>query len=154
MANPNANPLNWTLRFKNHKLTVVLLVFPLESFTNIKKMLLEALKARGITEINGVQVPEDSSEIELGIPVDRNNLEKGWVPLEISPPSEGAKRDATGTKKTVYGDNPQDADLRDSQALAFRFRTKENNDVTDMDIDGLGWDVLIPAYDDDDKDER
>ncbi|WEW58924.1 hypothetical protein PRK78_004392 [Emydomyces testavorans] len=149
------SPLSWTLRFKNHNITVLLLVSPAEPFKKIKETLLKALKIRGIKEINGISIPQDSSEIEFGLPVDRNNLEKGWVLLELPTELKGVKRDAAGTKKNAISDSPQGADLRDSQAVAFRFRAAKSTEATEdeagMDIDDPGWDVLIPTYDDEDE---
>ncbi|EER29550.1 hypothetical protein CPC735_072320 [Coccidioides posadasii C735 delta SOWgp] len=157
MAGIKPNPLSWTLRFKNHNVTILLLVSPAEPFDSIKKTLLKALKERGIDEINGVQVPEDPSGIELGLPVDRNNLEKGWVLLQVPTERKGVKRDAAGIKKSVVSDSPQGADLRDSQAVAFRFRATKDESQTEngleMEIDDAGWDVLIPTYADEDEEE-
>lgn len=48
----------------------------------------------------------------------------------------------------MFNATPQGAELRDSQALAFRFRNAETGN---MDIDDPGWDVLIPSYDDDEE---
>ncbi|KAK2744588.1 hypothetical protein FQN57_004193 [Myotisia sp. PD_48] len=144
--------LHWTLRFKQHNITVLLLVPPAESFASIKETLLTALKSRGIHEINGKTVPEDSSEIEFGFPVDRHNLEKGWRTLDQSGLVNGKKSDLALT--------PRGADLKDFQAVAFRFRkVPEQRDQTDEDelareLEDPGWDVMVPAYEDDDENEQ
>ncbi|KAF3483862.1 uncharacterized protein GIQ15_03186 [Arthroderma uncinatum] len=147
----------WTLRFKNHNVTVLLLISPVEPFDSIKTSLLEALNSRGIKEINGKVVPDDAADIEFGVPLDRNNLEKGWQPLAIR--SEGAGKAAGKGKSTVFNSSPQGADLRDSQAVAFRFRKPSERDASkdgdlDMDLDEPGWDVLVPTYDDEDDEEQ
>ncbi|EFQ99701.1 hypothetical protein MGYG_02715 [Nannizzia gypsea CBS 118893] len=141
----------WTLRFKNHNITVLLLVSPAEPFDSIKATLLKALQIRGIKEINGKPVPDDAAGIELGAPLERNNLEKGWQPLAIS---DGKTDDGAGKgKSSVFNSSPQGADLRDAQAVAFRFRTPMEDGDLEMDLDDPGWDVLIPSYDDADEDE-
>ncbi|KAK2871733.1 hypothetical protein FQN49_002889 [Arthroderma sp. PD_2] len=147
----------WTLRFKNHNVTVLLLVSPVEPFDSIKSSLLHALQIRGMKEINGKAVPDDAADIEFGIPLDRNNLEKGWQPLAI--PNGGADKGPGKGKNSVFNSSPQGADLRDAQAVAFRFRTglekDEHKDADlDMDLDDPGWDVLVPAYDDEDEEEE
>ncbi|OAL74296.1 hypothetical protein A7D00_2329 [Trichophyton violaceum] len=146
----------WTLRLKNHNVTVLLLVSPVDAFDTIKSALLKALWIRGIKEINGKPVPDDVANIELGVPLDRNNLEKGWQPLTI--PDGKTDKGAGKGKSSVFNSSPQGADLRDAQAIAFRFRkASERSAVKDgdleMDLDDPGWDVLIPSYDDEDEDE-
>ncbi|EGE01594.1 hypothetical protein TEQG_00639 [Trichophyton equinum CBS 127.97] len=146
----------WTLRLKNHNVTVLLLVSPVDAFDTIKATLLKALQIRGIKEINGKPVPDDAADIELGVPLDRNNLEKGWQPLAI--PDGKTDKGAGKGKSSVFNSSPQGADLRDAQAIAFRFRkASERSAVKDgdleMDLDDPGWDVLIPSYDDEDEDE-
>jgi hypothetical protein len=136
--------------------TVLLLVSPVQSLTSIKETLLAALKSRQITEIHGVPVPNDPSEIEFGLPRDRNNLEKGWRKLKPPPQQNGdARRQGAGKRSTAITDSPQGADMRDFQAVAFRFRktsaageqTGEDDELA-MEIDDPGWDVLISKYDD------
>ena len=153
-----SNAANWTLRFKNHKVTVMLLVSPVEPFASIKASLLKALQSRSITEINGQPVPEDASEIEFGKPIDKNNLEKGWQKLEVPEQENGQGKKSAGGKKSVISASPQGAGLKDAQAVAFRFRKggdgkdEQGGDVA-MDVDDPGWDVLIPAYEDSDEEE-
>lgn len=134
----------------------MLLVSPVEPFATIKETLMKALRVRNVTEINGQPVPEDASDIEFGAPVDRNNLEKGWRKLEV--PGTGHGRRSTGGKKSVLNASPQGAGLKDFQAVAFRFRnagdSKDEQGDMEIDSDDQGWDVLIPAYDDEDEDEE
>ncbi|ODH52434.1 hypothetical protein GX48_01497 [Paracoccidioides brasiliensis] len=143
------NSLKWTLRFKNHNITILLLVSPVQSFDSIKEELLRALKVRNITHINGQPVPQDPAEIEFGIPIDRNNLEKGWEIMK--PPA----RERSGEKQTLRGRktiiaSPEGSGLKDSHAIAFRFHKPvegEDDDELGIGFDDPGWDVLISKYD-------
>lgn len=135
------------MRFKCHNTTILLLVSPNDPFDSIRETLLNALKSRGIKEINSKPVPEDASGIEFGVPLDKNNLEKGWTRLEIPEGDEKGRSSGKG-KKSIFNAGPQGAELKDSQALAFRFREAG---AGDMEVDDPGWDVLIPSYDDDDE---
>ncbi|PGH01079.1 hypothetical protein AJ80_09062 [Polytolypa hystricis UAMH7299] len=146
------DPSSWTLRFKNFNVTVLLLVSPVQPFSEIKETLLKALKVRNIAEIDGEPVPDDPSEIEFGVPVDRNNLEKGWKKLELA---THTGRKGAGGRRAVQISTPQGADLRDSQAVAFRFHkaTPGEEDELDIDLDDPGWNVLIPTYEDEEEDE-
>ncbi|KAG5289771.1 hypothetical protein I7I48_09200 [Histoplasma ohiense] len=149
MSEPDS--LKWTLRFKNHNVTILLLVSPTQSFDSIKEELLKALKIRGITELNGQTVPENPAEIEFGVPLDRNNMEKGWEKLKPTTGEAGNgmnKQPLRGRKSIITG--PVGAGLKDSQALAFRFRKPgEDEDEDDLGIgfDDPGWDVMIAKYD-------
>jgi len=155
MADSKPDPLSWILRFKNNNVTILLLVSPTQSFASIKEALLNALNIRNIKEINDEPLPDDASEIEFGVPIDRNNLKKGWEKLKI-PAQDGTERKtATGRERKNPNVGPQGADLRDFQAVAFRFRkvgnAKENKTELDIDLDDPGWDVLIPTYEDEDS---
>ena len=141
---------DWTLRFKNHKVTVLLLVDPGKPFESIKETLLQALNVRNIKEINGQPVPEDPSEIEFGVPIDRNNLDKGWQTLDVPHQANGTQKRSAGGKKSVLNTSPQGAGLKDSQAVAFRFHKPSEVDgdedeiIAAIDLDDPGWDVQIP----------
>ncbi|EEQ86615.1 hypothetical protein RJZ56_002707 [Blastomyces dermatitidis] len=149
MSEPNS--LKWTLRFKNHNVTILLLVSPTQSFDSIKEEILKALKVRNITEINGQSVPENPAEIEFGVPLDRNNLEKGWKKLR--PTTEESangkqKQPLRGRRTAITG--PEEAGLKDSQAIAFRFRKPvegQDEDELGIGFDDPGWDVMIAKYD-------
>lgn len=140
--------MSWTLRFKKHKTTVLLMVPAHESIASTKEMLLHALKSRGITEINGDPVPDDPSEIEFGVPIDRNELEKGWTRLdvELANGEKTSGRVKNGTKASL-----QSADIRNGQPIAFRFRkaSDENQDKDDLELEleDPGWDVVVPTLD-------
>ena len=117
-----------------------------QSFTSIRSELSTALQSRGITEINGEPLPEDSEDIVLGVPLDKKNLEKGWVNLEIPEFDEGDAKRKSGVKKSsVFNQTPLGAGLSDGDMLAFRFR-KEAQDEMELDED---WDVTLPRLDDD-----
>jgi hypothetical protein len=133
----------------------LLLVSPTQSFASIKETLLKALNVRSIKEINNESVPDDPSEIEFGVPIDRNNLKKGWEKLKI-PAQDGTERKtATGRERKNLSAGPQGADLRDFQAVAFRFRKVGDAEASktdlDIDLDDPGWNVLIPKYEDEDS---
>lgn len=122
-----------------------------ESIQSTKEKLHSALKARGLTQINGDPIPENPSEIEFGTPVDRNELEKGWVRLDVPTDKNGdsaTKKPSAGRpKKSSLTDSLQAADIRDGQAIAFRFRKTTDGDE-DAELKDSGWDVLVPSLDD------
>ncbi|KAA8647309.1 hypothetical protein EYZ11_009807 [Aspergillus tanneri] len=149
-----ADPLSWTLLFKKHKTTVLLMLPPSKTITSAKLTLLSALNSRGLTEINGDKIPEDPSEIEFGVAVDKNDLEKGWTKLELDVPQfsddETPKRGA-GKKKAASPLTLQTAELRNGQPIAFRFRKHkeiEDEDEIDLELEEPGWDVVLPSLDD------
>ncbi|KAK2746722.1 hypothetical protein FQN55_005449 [Onygenales sp. PD_40] len=153
MSEPES--LKWTLRFKNHNVTVLLLVSPRQPFDSIKEDLLKALKIRNITEINKQPIPENAADIEFGLPIERNNLEKGWEKMR-PPPQETAddKQPARGRKTANI--SPEGLDLKDSQAVAFRFRKagEQAQDELEIGLDDPGWDVEIPKYEEAEDDEE
>lgn len=116
-----------------------------ESFISIRRQLLDALKARGITEINGNRVPEDPAELEFAVPTDPAKLGQGWLPLDV--PTET-------TRRGVLNATPVAAGLKDSSVVAFKFRKSVEGlsaeEQIQLDLDDSGWDVLIPTLDDDD----
>lgn len=146
---PDPDPQKWTLRFKQHKTTILLFVDQAQSFTSIKKDLLGAIAKTGRTELNGHPLPTDPEDVILGVPVERNDPSRGWMRLDI-PETEvkvnGASK-RVGGKKSVLNSSPLGAGLRDGAMLAFRFQ----EGGAGVDEDGLdgeeeGWDVLIPSY--------
>ncbi|MCJ1395616.1 hypothetical protein MMC18_008502 [Xylographa bjoerkii] len=146
-----SNPQLWTLRFKQHKVTVLLFVEQTQSFSSIKSDLLDALKGRDYNEINQRSLPSDAEEIILGLPIDKNDLSKGWVGLDIPAmdiEDETGSKKKTGGKQSVLNASPLGAGLRDGSLLAFKFRSshaKKDDDGLDME-DG-DWDVVMPSYD-------
>ena len=133
-----------TLRFKKHRTTILLLVAPSQSFSSIKQDLLEAIKATGVTDINGEDIPSDPETIVLGLPADKNDISKGWVPLKIPEVEEGGAKGKGVKKNSVLNENPLGAGLKDGALLAFKFR--EGSDADGMDDT---WDVIMPKYEDD-----
>jgi hypothetical protein len=146
-ASEAPDPHNWTLRFKLHKTTVLLFVLESQSFTTIKSNLLAALKSTGVKEINGKTLPDSGEDIVFGVPVDKNNIEKGWVDLVITEPEDEERVVSLpkGVRKTVLNGSPLGAGLKDGAMLAFKF---QNAGVADAEDDG--WDVVMPRFDDDD----
>lgn len=142
------------------------MLLPQETITNTKTALLNALKARGLSEINGDALPEDASDIEFGVAVDKNDLEKGWTRLEVEGPDfteeEALKKNAG--KKVNGTISLQAADLRNGQSIAFRFKKhsdgdkavkKDGEDIDiDLDLEDPGWDVVVPKFDDEEEVEQ
>lgn len=119
-----------------------------QSLASIKSELLNALKATGINEINGKSLPDNEEEIIFGVPVDKHNIEKGWVNLAITEPEDGERVVALpkGVRKTVLNASPLGAGLKDGAMLAFKFRSA--GDATAEDDNE--WDVVMPSFDDED----
>ena len=152
------NPQLWTLRFKQHKVTILLFVEQTESFTSIKAEILQVLKERGLTELNGQPIPSDPEDIILAVLVDKNDPSKGWVGLDIPAmeiEDETRPKKKIGGKKSVLNANPLGAGLKDGTMLAFKFR-KDHAKVDDdgLDIDDNGWDVIIPSYEEESTSQR
>lgn len=115
-----------------------------ESIASTKEKLLKALNARGLKEINGDTTPENPSDIELGVPIDRNQLERGWITMDPLVEESDKPAPKKGTKQ-VPSNSLQAANVRNGEAIAFRFRTSSDGD----DLGGdPGWDVVIPSLDD------
>ncbi|OKL56383.1 hypothetical protein UA08_08338 [Talaromyces atroroseus] len=152
MSKPD--PLSWTLRFKKHKTTVLLMLPAQESIPSTKEKLHNALKSRNVREINGDPVPENPADIEFGVPIDRNELEKGWVrlALQTGEAEHEGKNGAGRPKKGSLADSLQGADIRDGQAIAFRFKRASGGEgdgaESDEDFADAGWDVVLPSLDD------
>lgn len=151
MPTKESNPQLWTLRFKQHKVTVLLFVEQTQSFSSIKSDLLDALKGRGYTEINQRSVPSDPEDIILGLPVDKNDLSKGWVGLDIPTmdvEDETGSKKKTGGNKSVLNASPLGAGLRDGSLLAFKFKSSDAKmDDDGLDMEDSDWDVVMPSYD-------
>lgn len=137
--------MQWTLRFKQHKTTILLLVQQSQSFDSIKRDLLNAIKATGIQDINGDALPLDPEGIEFGVPRDKNDPNKGWVALKIPEFDDGDTKGKGVKKGSVLNESPLGAGLKDGAMLAFRFAKGAEEDEMDMDDE---WDVIIPSYDD------
>lgn len=123
---------------------------PYESLSTAKEAILTSLKARDVTQINGDPVPEDPSDIEFGIAVDKADPEKGWTRLDVDM--------GRSNKKSRGNVSLQEANLRNGQAVAFRFRNpqergeeKDDNLDFDMPAEDPGWDIVLPSLDDEDE---
>lgn len=92
----------------------------------------------------------------FGVPVDRNDVAKGWVPLEIPEGMEdeemsrgnGKKK---GKKAGILNDSPAGAGLKDGGMVAFRFRREreregEKDDGDEEMLEEEGFDVVMPVY--------
>jgi hypothetical protein len=143
-----------TLLFKKHKTTVLLSLQPHESLTSAKEKLLGALASRGLQDINGDAIPTDPAEVELGVPVDKSDLEKGWMRLSSDIP--GQDEDAAAKKTTAKSkaaETLQAVGLQNGSPVAFRFRKPTEAAVgdefdADLELTDPGWDVVIPSFDD------
>ncbi|KAL2803211.1 hypothetical protein BJX63DRAFT_412792 [Aspergillus granulosus] len=126
------------------------MLLPSESINNTKIALLNALQARGLTEINGDPVPKSAQEIEFGVAIDKNDLEKGWTSLEgleldeDDAPKRGAGKKAASTSLKAV-------EISNGQSIAFRFRQTGNNAEDDLDLVDPGWDVIVPSLDDEEE---
>ncbi|KAI4177876.1 MAG: hypothetical protein LQ348_005750 [Seirophora lacunosa] len=146
MATGTSNPELLTLRFKKHKTTILLLVSRQESFTSVKAKLQDAIKSTGVTQISGQPLPQNAEDIILGVPIDNNDPNRGWIDLEIPDiEDDGGKK---AKKPSVLNATPLGAGLKDGMVLAFKFRQQSAKD-DGMDIDDNEWDVIMPAFDDD-----
>lgn len=137
--------MQWTLRFKQHKTTILLFVQQSQPFDSIKRDLLDAIKATDIQAINGNTLPSDPEDIEFGVPRDKNDPSKGWVALKIPEVEDGDTKGKGVKKGSVLNENPLGAGLKDGAMLAFRFAKAAEEGGMDVDDE---WDVVIPSYDD------
>jgi len=115
-----------------------------QSFTSIKQDLLEAIRSTGLTELNGHPLPSDPDDVILGVPIDKNDPDKGWVNIRIP---EAKEDDEEGHKSkkvkrdSVVNTSPLGAGLKDGSMVAFRFKTDEEDDMT-----AKNYDVVMPVY--------
>ncbi|KAI9371649.1 hypothetical protein BJX61DRAFT_16191 [Aspergillus egyptiacus] len=150
-----ADPLSWTLLFKKHKTTVLLMLPPSETIPATKDALLQALRARGIKDINGDLIPEDPLDIEFGVAVDKNDLEKGWTSLEeFNLDDEDAPKRGAGKKPASR--SLKAAEINNGQTIAFRFRKpgQDESDPAHLDLEDPGWDVVLPILDDEEEETQ
>ena len=125
---------------------MLLLCQPTQSFQSIRQELLQSLQATGIEKIEGDAFSKDAEDIILGVPLDKSNMDKGWVNLEIPEFEEGDAKPKGAVKKgSVLNKTPLGAGLKDGDMLAFRFK-RESSDEMDLDED---WNVTLPSLEDD-----
>lgn len=111
----------------------------------MKENLLDAIISSGVPQINGDPLPVHPDDVILGVPIDNNDPSQGWINLEIPEiEDDGGKK---AKKSSVLNATPLGAGLKDGMVLAFKFRQKNEVDH-DMDLDDNEWDVVMPAYDD------
>lgn len=79
------------------------------------------------------------------MPRDKNDPDKGWVPITIPEVEDGDTKGKGVKKGSVLNGSPLGAGLKDGTMLAFKFTTKVKEDEMDLDDE---WDVIIPSYDD------
>ncbi|KAL8907789.1 MAG: hypothetical protein Q9207_001192 [Kuettlingeria erythrocarpa] len=144
MSTETPTPQHISLRFKKHKTTVLLFVSPHDTFTSVKSNLLDAIISTGVPHINGDPLPANPEDVILGVLIDSNDPSQGWVDLEIPEPEDGGGKKTK--KANVLNATPSGAGLKDGMVLAFKFRPKGAVDNTD--VDNNEWDVVMPAYDD------
>lgn len=124
-----------------------------ETLDSIKENLLQALKSRDLNEINGDPIPVDFADIELGVPVDRSDLDKGWKNLEADTLELEEGNTSKKNKGKSKNESPTllEADIQNGYSIAFRFRKHteaQNGDRMNLDTEDPGWDVIVPKYDD------
>ena len=105
------------------------------------------MKAAGIRDVNGYLLPSDAEAIIFGLPIDKNDPSKGWVPLEIPEVSDTDTKGKGVKKGSVLNQSPLGAGLKDGAMLAFKFKDPDAQDVMELDDE---WDVVIPKYEDED----
>lgn len=129
------SPQTWTLRLKSRKTTVLLHVDPLHTFETIKSHLHEALQETELRDPEThepISLPETSSEIQFGRPVDPNDAQQGFQLGEWEYPADeeedtsgkgkGKAKASTSTAGVANVKNcPKGAGLKDGAVLAFRW---------------------------------
>ncbi|KAF2720926.1 hypothetical protein K431DRAFT_248358 [Polychaeton citri CBS 116435] len=172
MSSITPSARTWTLRFKNHRSTVLLHCEPLQRLGSIKEDLLKAIQqSHPDGTINGLQIPDSAEAIMLARPIDVSDLSLGWEPLEKTnnddffgdePVSGKGKGKATASKSKSKGkentkDSPESLGLKDGGVVAFKFSTAADHSVgtTELDDedtvlvqndgDGETWDVVVPT---------
>lgn len=120
-----------------------------QSFTSIKQDLLEAILSTGLSELNGHPLPSDPDDVILGVPIDKNDSDKGWVKIRIpeaKEDEEGGHKSKKVKRDSVVNSSPLGAGLKDGSMVAFRFKTDEEDDLTEE-----GFDVVMPVYEEEDS---
>ncbi len=115
-----------------------------QSLNSIKQDLLEAILSTGLSELNGHTLPSDPDDVILGVPIDKNDPDKGWVNIQI-PEAQEDEEEGHKSKKvkrdSAVNSSPLGAGLKDGSMVAFRFKRAEEDDLTDE-----GFDVVMPVY--------
>jgi len=157
----NPTPSTWTLKFKQHKTTILLHVEKTQTFTSIKTELLSALQeTRPDGVLNGIPIPQDPEAVIFARQIiDPDTAETTWESLDddmngdlFDEKSAGKGKNKTKAK-TAGGirDCPIGAGLKDGSNVAFAFLDEEARAAT-LEMGALGdkreWDVVLPTYED------
>ena len=159
------DPTSLTLLFKFARHTVLLSVSPTQPFSTTKSLLLLALESREISHIGSAPRPEDGEDLELAILVDRKDVSKGWIALEVAERRRAeAAAKGVGKKKGVQqtrvggqgGEGtPEGLGLVDGAWIAVRVREdgkggKRDGEDEDefLEVDEREWDVVVPSFED------
>ncbi|KAF2027743.1 hypothetical protein EK21DRAFT_71296 [Setomelanomma holmii] len=162
------SPQTWTLRLKARKVTVLLHIDSLQTFSSIKAQLLHALNETGIKDPKTnepLSLPESPSAIQFGHPVDVHDPQQGFQLGEWEyPPNEseedGGKGKGKANQKSNGGvsgvasvkDCPKGAGLKDGAVLAFRWVGDgiwDGDEDADMQQDEANtWGVQLASFDD------
>ncbi len=172
ITDPSSLPLqsHITLLLKHRKSTTLLSISPSQPFSEIKSLLLAALRSRDITSLSTTQatqvpLPSDSDDLEFGILADKKDPTKGWISLDSYTFSKDKKKVPGRSKVTAGANSPEAAGLGDGGLVAYRLRKpnkgKEreksvDSDDEDVDVDiamddDHGWDVVLPTFEDEDR---
>ncbi|KAL8713333.1 MAG: hypothetical protein Q9220_002532 [cf. Caloplaca sp. 1 TL-2023] len=146
MATDKPNPQHFALRFKQHKITILLFVKPHDPLTSVKEKLLAAIKDRNISQIDGRSLPSDPQDIIFGVPIDKHDPSQGWVGLDI-PGLDDDERKKGGKKPSVLNATPIGAGLKDGSLLAFKFK-QDGSGGDDVDMNDNEFNVIMPSFDD------
>lgn len=157
-------PETVTLLLKCHKSTTLLSVQPTTSFTEIKGLLIAALRSRNRNTLPGssTPLPQNADDLEFGVLADKKDITKGWTLLEIQEQevnnSKGNKH-KVGGKGSIVNHSPSGAGLGDGAWIAYRLKwiskqgIQEEQDLelesTDVELEeDPGWDVVLPTFED------
>lgn len=160
------SPQTWTLRLKSRKTTVLLHVDPLHTFETIKSQLYEALQETELKDPEThepIPLPETSSEIQLGRPVDHNDAQQGFqlgeweYPVDEEEDASGKGKAKAKASKSDAGvanvkNCPKGAGLKDGAVLAFRWAGDgiwDGGDDAEVDPEGPNmWGVQLASFED------
>jgi hypothetical protein len=136
MPNVPASKL-WTLRLKRGVHTTLLFADPAQSLSSLKLALFAALRSAPNEIPMRHVLPESSSDIEIGMPVDLFDLSQGFALV--------APLEPTNSKDMSL----RQLGIKENYVLAYRFKGDAGRD--DDDDETLGeekWDVNIPEWED------
>ncbi|KAI9850019.1 MAG: hypothetical protein M1838_006192 [Thelocarpon superellum] len=153
MAATKLSPLDWNIRFKRGKLTILLDLDCNRPLATVKAEVLKALHARYPSgQLDGITIPTEPADIIFGKPVDSKDLSQGWTTLEAVDLNGDGKAGKSRAAAKVNGlDSLQGAGVKDKSFVAFRFkgeteaRAAASDELAD---EAEPFDVVIPTYDD------